>query len=106
MQGNVRLLEVRLVELELESSHARVDLDLPAPGDLREIAGRRAGRARHQTVLPWLESESEVAVREEDGQRLRPGSIRILVQIDGDRPWRAVDERAQRDRLTAGRRRD
>src|SRR4030095_7387023 len=43
--------EARLVELELEPAYAWVDLDLTGPGHLRQGAGRRARRARHQAGL-------------------------------------------------------
>src|SRR5215510_11897201 len=94
-------LEVHLVERELEPAHARIDLDLPAPRHGRKRAGRRAGRARHQPILPGAERNLEAAGRKKNRQRLRTRRVRALVQVDDDRPRRSVHERAQRHGITA-----
>jgi hypothetical protein len=83
---SAKSLEIRPVEFELEPPYSRVDLDLPAPGDSWQIAGRRAGRARHQVVLSRSEGKLDVGRRPKNGQGWCSRHIRVLVQIDDNRP--------------------
>jgi Glucose-6-phosphate dehydrogenase, NAD binding domain len=105
--GELRLfamsLEIRLVELQLESTYPRIDLDLSAPGHSWQVAGRRAGRARHQAVLSRSESKPHVRGRREERQGRCPIDVRVLVQIDNNCPGRPVDEGADGYGFTAGR---
>ena len=55
-------LEIGLLEFELEPPHAWIDFDQAVPGHLWQVAGRGAGRARHQAMLSRTEGELEACV--------------------------------------------
>src|SRR5262245_14005222 len=104
--GRARLdasLEIRLVEFEPEPPYSWVDLHLSAPRHSWQRAGCGAGRARHQAVLSRSEGKPHAGGRRQEGQRGRALRIRVLVQIDNDRPRRPVDQGAYGDGLVSGR---
>src|SRR4029453_8382305 len=92
---SLRLLEVSLLESELESPDAWVDVELSAPRHCGQRAGQRTARARHQAVLSGLEGKLAAGIPRKECQGRRPARVGVLVQIDHDRPGRPVDESSQ-----------